>query len=132
MFLDERLENDSLFIKDLRLCQLRLMKDGDLPWFLLIPKREHIVEWTDLTEQEQIILAQEITQIVSLIKQNDSNVTKVNIGSLGNMVAQFHVHIIGRNPSDRAWPHAIWGSKALQEFNEAQLQYWQRMANFLS
>ena len=36
-------------------------------------------------------------------------VDKINTASLGNMVAQLHVHIIGRRHGDPAWPGPVWG-----------------------
>ena len=55
-----------------------------------------------------------INEIKSISKSIEShfNVDKVNIGALGNMVPQLHVHIIGRYKNDRAWPKAIWGTKS--------------------
>ena len=34
---------------------------------------------------------------------------KVNIGALGNIVPQLHVHVIGRFKGDPAWPGPLWG-----------------------
>ena len=42
--------------------------------------------------------------------ENSFNTDKVNIGALGNMVPQLHMHIIGRYKNDRAWPGPIWGT----------------------
>ena len=35
---------------------------------------------------------------------------KLNIGALGNIVRQFHVHVVARNEGDDAWPGPVWGS----------------------
>jgi diadenosine tetraphosphate (Ap4A) HIT family hydrolase len=35
---------------------------------------------------------------------------KLNVGALGNIVRQFHVHIVGRFTHDAAWPGPVWGS----------------------
>ena len=35
---------------------------------------------------------------------------KLNIGALGNMVAQLHVHVLGRSKTDPAWPKPVWGA----------------------
>ena len=35
---------------------------------------------------------------------------KLNIGALGNIVRQLHVHLVGRHPDDPAWPGPVWGS----------------------
>ena len=35
---------------------------------------------------------------------------KVNIGMLGNVVSQLHLHIVLRKKNDAAWPGPVWGS----------------------
>ncbi len=42
---------------------------------------------------------------------------KINIASLGNIVTQFHLHIIARHEGDASWPNPVWGNgvaKALE------------------
>jgi diadenosine tetraphosphate (Ap4A) HIT family hydrolase len=34
---------------------------------------------------------------------------KINVGALGNLVPQLHVHVVARKPSDPAWPGPVWG-----------------------
>jgi diadenosine tetraphosphate (Ap4A) HIT family hydrolase len=36
------------------------------------------------------------------------NADKTNVGALGNMVSQLHIHIIARFKKDAAWPHSLW------------------------
>jgi diadenosine tetraphosphate (Ap4A) HIT family hydrolase len=36
-------------------------------------------------------------------------VEKLNVGALGNIVPQLHVHVIGRRADDPAWSGAVWG-----------------------
>ena len=35
---------------------------------------------------------------------------KINVGALGNLVPQLHVHVIARSKADPAWPGPVWGS----------------------
>jgi diadenosine tetraphosphate (Ap4A) HIT family hydrolase len=35
--------------------------------------------------------------------------TKINVGALGNIVRQLHVHVIARNEGDANWPGPVWG-----------------------
>ena len=35
---------------------------------------------------------------------------KINIGALGNLVRQFHVHVVARRVGDPAWPGPVWGA----------------------
>ena len=34
----------------------------------------------------------------------------MNVGALGNMVSQFHLHLIARHNGDAAWPGPVWGA----------------------
>jgi len=36
-------------------------------------------------------------------------IDKLNVGQLGNITPQLHVHVIGRRPDDAAWPGPVWG-----------------------
>ena len=36
--------------------------------------------------------------------------TKLNVGALGNVVTQLHLHVIARFASDAAWPGPAWGT----------------------
>lgn len=38
------------------------------------------------------------------------NPKKLNLGALGNMVPQLHIHHIARFESDIAWPGPVWGN----------------------
>jgi diadenosine tetraphosphate (Ap4A) HIT family hydrolase len=41
---------------------------------------------------------------------------KVNLGALGNVVPQLHVHVVGRFRSDPAWPGPVWGHGARKPY----------------
>ena len=110
MLIDKRIENDSEYIQDLELSQLRLYKDGDLDWFLLIPRVEGVKDWHELDENLQMQLTREINYCCKLLEKY-AKPDKINVGSLGNMVPQMHIHIIARYKNDRAWPNAIWEQK---------------------
>jgi diadenosine tetraphosphate (Ap4A) HIT family hydrolase len=46
--LDGRLARDTFVIGDLPLCRVLLMNDARWPWLILVPRREGLVELTDL------------------------------------------------------------------------------------
>ena len=123
--INKQLENDSIFIVKLKLCQLRLMKDGELDWFLLIPERENISEWFELEQKDQNLLSEEIVTVSSFLKK-EGRADKINVANLGNIVSQFHVHIIGRKKTDRAWPSPIWGTKSTKIFSPDHILFWQK------
>ncbi|MDH5751502.1 MAG: HIT family protein [Deltaproteobacteria bacterium] len=116
--LDPRLEGDTLEVTDLRLCRVRLMNDRDVPWLILVPRRSGVVELFDLSADERAQLMEETTlaaRALSRLHKPD----KVNLGALGNMVRQFHVHIIARYQTDRAWPGAIWNTGPATPYDSA-------------
>jgi diadenosine tetraphosphate (Ap4A) HIT family hydrolase len=125
MQINDKILAGSELICELGLSQLRLMKDGDNTWFLLIPMRENIVELIDLVKADQLLLWDEVEQVSKLIKEHTA-FDKINIGTLGNMVPQLHMHIIARLKTDRAWPGAIWGTQAKNDFDPAQVALWKK------
>lgn len=109
--LDPRLAADSVFIADGPLSQVRLMDDTRFPWLLLVPRVDGAVEWIDLDGGQQRLLLAELNQVSQLLRA-EPGVEKVNIGALGNIVRQLHVHIVGRHAGDAAWPGPVWGNGA--------------------
>ena len=106
--LDPRLAADTVEVGDLALCRVLLMDDARFPWLILVPRRPDLVEVTDLTEPDAQALWRE-TRITVGVMQALSRPDKVNVGALGNVVAQLHIHVVGRFRSDPAWPGPVWG-----------------------
>ena len=119
--LDPRLAADSLFIADGPLSQIRLMDDARYPWLLLVPRVPDIAEWMELDGNQQRLLLAEINQAGKLVRA-EAGVEKLNIGALGNVVRQFHVHLVGRHAGDPAWPGPVWGNGTALRFSPAQRQ----------
>jgi diadenosine tetraphosphate (Ap4A) HIT family hydrolase len=113
--LHPRLEADSAPIGQFALCQLRLMNDSRFPWLLLIPARAGLCEVHGLEPALLGTLMTEIAQ-TSAVLQRSSSAEKINIGALGNLVPQLHVHVVGRFARDAAWPGPVWGSGAAQPY----------------
>lgn len=108
MTLHPKLESDTHFIAELTLSQLRLMNTQSFPWLILVPKVENAVELIDLNAEQQQLLLKEINDISHLLK-NNFKPDKINIGTLGNIVKQLHIHVVGRYETDPAWPGPVWG-----------------------
>jgi diadenosine tetraphosphate (Ap4A) HIT family hydrolase len=107
--LDPQIERDTLPVGDLPLCRLRLMNDVNYPWLLLVPRRRNASEIADLDHAGRTQLMTEITETSQALKAI-TGCDKINVASLGNMVAQLHVHVIARFRSDLAWPKPVWGA----------------------
>jgi diadenosine tetraphosphate (Ap4A) HIT family hydrolase len=109
--LDDRLEADSAWIADGPLSQLRLMDDTRFAWLVLVPRREGASEWVDLDPADQALLWDEVRRACALLRA-DAACEKLNLGALGNIVRQLHVHVVARRVGDDAWPGPVWGSGA--------------------
>ncbi len=107
--LHPRLAADTAFIADWALSRVLLMDDARFPWLILVPRRAAAVEWHDLDLQDRGVLAEEVARASAVLK-SVSGSAKINVGALGNLVAQLHVHVVARNPGDAAWPGPVWGS----------------------
>jgi len=106
--LHPRLEADAFFVANWPLCRVLLMNDARYPWLILVPRREALTEMMDLLVQDRALLMEEIAKAGEVVRGR-AGVTKVNIGALGNLVPQLHVHVLGRHPGDPAWPGPVWG-----------------------
>ncbi|WVT73365.1 HIT family protein [Sinorhizobium chiapasense] len=119
--LDDRLERDGIPIASIGLCQMRLMNDRRWPWLVLIPQREGISEIFDLTPLDQTMLTFETTMAANALKKV-TGAEKINIGALGNIVRQLHVHIIARSDGDPNWPGPVWGFGKSEPWDEKEHQ----------
>jgi diadenosine tetraphosphate (Ap4A) HIT family hydrolase len=106
--LDSRLDADTIPIGDLSLSSILLLNDARFPWFVLVPRLDGVSELTDLSDEQAVELMREI-RIATGVMIDLAKPDKVNVGALGNMVPQLHVHVIGRFLSDPAWPGPVWG-----------------------
>ncbi|HEY4582611.1 MAG TPA: HIT domain-containing protein [Lysobacter sp.] len=107
--LHPQLHADTHAVASLELCDVRLMDDARFPWLVLVPRIAGAVEWVDLDVADRHRLDEEIARCAAALRQVRAP-HKLNIGALGNVVSQLHVHVVGRFHGDEAWPRPVWGS----------------------
>lgn len=107
--LDARLAGDTVVVGDLPLCRVLLMRDQRFAWLVLVPRQAGLVEVSDLAEADRVALWREVDQAGSALRAV-APCDKLNIGALGNIVRQLHVHVVARVEGDAAWPGPVWGS----------------------
>ncbi|MDR6770976.1 HIT family protein [Azospirillum sp. BE72] len=117
--LNERLQANTRHVVDLDLCRVLLMNNALWPWLILVPMREEAVEIHRLDEGDQGALMREIV-LASRVVERLFAPDKMNVGALGNMVPQLHVHVIGRTRGDPAWPGPVWGSGHARPYEPAE------------
>jgi diadenosine tetraphosphate (Ap4A) HIT family hydrolase len=103
-----RLQEDTVEIIRIKLSRVLLMNDSSFPWIVLVPEREGVQEVYELNSEDRFVLIEEIAAASEIIRQLYLP-DKINIGALGNLVPQLHIHVIGRFRTDRAWPGPVWG-----------------------
>lgn len=106
--LHPQLQADTVEVIDLTLCKVLLMNDSQYPWLILVPRRADSREIYELSTADQAELWREVSHCGQALMQLH-NGFKLNIGALGNMVPQLHIHVIARQASDPAWPGPVWG-----------------------
>ncbi len=115
------LARDTVEVVHWPLCRVLLMNDRRFPWLILVPGREAVREIHELPAADRAALIEEVAQaseaLVRLVRPD-----KVNVGALGNIVPQLHVHVIARFSTDPAWPGPVWGSGAAIPYTSEELE----------
>jgi diadenosine tetraphosphate (Ap4A) HIT family hydrolase len=100
-------------LMSLALCETRLQRDARFAWIVLIPRLEGAVELEDLTTEQGAMLLSEIGAASEAVRRVGDAlgrpVEKLNVGQLGNITRQLHVHVVGRRRDDPCWPGPVWG-----------------------
>ena len=105
--LHKKFLKSSHYIKDLKLCSIRLHDNSKFPWLILIPKKNKITDMSDLNSKDQILLMKEIVYVSKIMKKLFKT-SKLNVEKVGNIVPQLHIHIIARYKKDNSWPLSVW------------------------
>jgi diadenosine tetraphosphate (Ap4A) HIT family hydrolase len=103
-----QLAKDTVTVCDLALSRLLAMNDGEFPWLILVPRRTGASDIIDLGN-EQIQLMEELSWVSRALK-DETRCDKLNVGAIGNVVPQLHVHVVARRKDDPLWPKPIWGA----------------------
>ena len=119
--LDARLRNDTHLIARNQDALLLLMNDCRYPWLIVVPTLEGASEWFNLDVEQQARLHLDSVRLGRCVQQA-FDCEKINIAALGNVVRQMHIHVVGRNGSDPAWPGPVWGHSAAIPYSDTQLK----------
>jgi len=103
------LANDTIEVAQWPLCRVLLMNDSRYPWLILVPARADIKEMHDLNAADQTQMISEIDR-ASRVLSDLFAPDKINVGALGNIVQQLHIHVVARFKTDDAWPGPVWGA----------------------
>ena len=117
--LDARLQQDCFRLGRLEFCQVLLLDNAAVPWFVLVPETG-VTEICDLPVEQQQQLLRETSAVANFVRQ--AFVTdKLNIAAIGNIVRQLHVHVVGRRAGDYCWPGVVWGTVPPERYTDERL-----------
>ncbi len=119
--LDARLQADTVPVASLDMCDVLLMNDARFPWLIVVPRETSLVEIADLGEHAQQRLWHEVNRAAATLRQV-APCDKLNIGALGNIVRQLHIHVVARREGDAAWPGPVWGHGRTEPYADDKLQ----------
>lgn len=114
--LHPRLEKGSHFIGRSGSCQILLKDNSFFPWILIVPEVDQGIE--DLHQ----LPADQFAEVVFLIRQISEFMSsyfkpeKLNVGCIGNIVRQMHIHLVARSTDDPAWPGTVWASDVKERY----------------
>lgn len=111
---------DAHFLGALPRSRVLLHRNAAVPWFILVPDTE-IGELLDLPADLLAGVMDEAALIAAFVKESFGS-ARINFASIGNVVPQLHLHVIGRAPGDCCWPAPVWGNLGeAQEYSAAAL-----------
>jgi diadenosine tetraphosphate (Ap4A) HIT family hydrolase len=113
--IDPQIAADSMPVTELELSHVRLMRDANYPWLLLLPRRAGIFELVDLDSADRIQLMDEIA-LASTVLRETVPCDKLNVAAFGNAVRQMHIHVIARTFNDAGWPKPVWGAASKGDY----------------
>ena len=117
--LNQKLENDCIVLGKMRSSLLLLMNNSLVPWFIIVPETAKL-EIHQLSESEQAELHDNINALSEYLMQQ-FKIDKLNVASIGNVVKQMHIHVVGRSHEDFCWPNVVWGQSERVEYKPAEI-----------
>ena len=111
--IDPVLRKDCHILGRFRYAYLLLYRQRSIPWFILVPETSE-TEVVELPHEDQLELFHE-TSILGKFVKVTFKADKINLGAIGNVVRQMHVHVIGRYETDECWPGVVWGTPLVRE-----------------
>jgi len=118
--LHAQLARDCHLIGDLQLSRALLLDDRRYPWVILVPRRPAVREIYQLPPEDRERLLEESCATSAFMMRRFAG-DKLNVGALGNLVPQLHLHHVVRRVGDPAWPGPVWGHSAAVPYSSEAL-----------
>ena len=116
--LSERLRRGGFDFGSVAGCKILLKNNALYPWFVLVPEVGADVEELNDLSDAQYAEVMQVVRKVSLFVREYFKSEKVNVGCVGIVVRQLHLHVVGRSEGDPAWPGVVWGADGKEAYLE--------------
>ncbi|MFI9651817.1 HIT domain-containing protein [Guyparkeria halopsychrophila] len=107
--LHPRLMADSVPLLNHGRLQYRLINDRRFIWTLIVPMCPNAEQLHHLPpdwREEALRGLQALSETLERLYHPD----RLNVGAIGNLVDQLHLHCVVRFADDPAWPGVVWGA----------------------
>lgn len=128
--IDQQLVKDCHQLGVLEESHILLMNNALVPWLIIVPEVSAI-EFYEIDRAQQQIILQQINLLSQFIKQ-EFKTDKLNVATIGNIVKQMHIHIVGRTKNDYCWPNVVWGASKNKPYTQAEIiKFKEKLWSFL-
>ena len=105
--IDPRIASSCVHLCDWSLSSVFLKNNAHYPWLILVPRHENLQAMDQLPKLLQHQLMDEISALSTVVRAHFKP-DSLNVGALGNIVPQLHIHVVARFSHDALWPHSVW------------------------
>jgi diadenosine tetraphosphate (Ap4A) HIT family hydrolase len=102
-------------------CRVLLKNNASFPWVLVVPEVAEGIEDLHQLETTRYDEVMSVVRAVSLFVSEHFRPEKLNVASIGNIVRQMHIHVVGRSTSDPAWPGTVWACDVKKPYPEDEV-----------
>ena len=100
-------EHETVLWQNPRLRVIAVDNESGVPAFCRVIWQAHVAEMTDLAPAERRELMDTVFRVEATMRRI-LQPAKINLASLGNMVAHLHWHVIARFENDAHFPAPVW------------------------
>lgn len=103
-------------------CRVLLKNNALFPWIIVVPEVDDGIEDLHQLDHDRFNEVMALVRTVSRFVDEHFKPDKLNVACIGNQVRQMHLHVVGRSPSDPAWPGVVWSFDGKQAYTDAQVE----------
>lgn len=126
--LNERLAAGGFEVARKSGCRILLKNEANFPWFIIVPEVPDGTEDLHQLDYRRFAEVMSVVREVSVFVSDHFRPEKLNVGCIGNVVRQMHIHVVGRFTYDPAWPGVVWACEAKRKYGEGEAEEISRAA----